>query len=362
MEKRKESLLSKIYYNPRHEASFGGLEKLYRAAKATKNNLKISRNDVRNWLRSQETYTLHKPVRRNYPRNRVFVAGIDDQFEADLADLQSLSAQNDNYRFLLVCIDCFSKYAWVRPIKNKTGPAVSRAFRDILEQGRVPNYLHTDQGTEFLNSQFRNLMRQYGIQFFTTNSETKASIAERFIRTLKQKIYRHFTANNTLRYIDVLQDIVYSYNHTIHRSIKESPANVTRENEFQVRQRLYGEKQAKTKKFKFNVGDLVKISKMRRTFEKAYKQGWTEENFTVAERLARSPPVYKIKDYGGEMLEGIFYEQELQKVVKKDDVYRIDSILRTRTRNDRKQYLVSWRNYPAKFNSWVDEKDITPMQ
>ena len=193
MEKRKESLLSKIYYNPRHEASFGGLEKPYRAAKATKNNLKISRNDVRNWLRSQGTYTLHKPVRRNYPRNRVFVAGIDDQFEADL---QSLSAQNDNYRFLLVCIDCFSKYAWVRP---KTGPAVSRAFRDILEQGRVPNYLHTDQGTEFLNSQFRNLMRQYGIQFFTTNSETKASIAERFIRTLKQKIYRHFTANNTLR-------------------------------------------------------------------------------------------------------------------------------------------------------------------
>ena len=131
-------------------------------------------------------------------------------------------------------------------------------------------------------------MRQYGIQFFTTKSETKASIAERFIRTLKQKIYRHFTANNTLRYIDVLQDIVYSYNHTIHRSIKKSPAYVTREDEFQVRQALYREKQAKTKKFKFNVGDLVKISKARRPFEKAYKQGWTEENFTIAERLARS--------------------------------------------------------------------------
>ena len=205
-------------------------------------------------------------------------------------------------------------------------------------------------------------MRQYGIQFFTTNSETKASIAERFIRTLKQKIYRHFTANNTLRYTDVLQDIVYSYSHTIHRSIKESPANVTRENEFQVRQTLYGEKQAKTKKFKFNVGDLVKIRKARRPFEKAYKQGWTEENFTIAERLARSPPVHKIKDYGREMPQGIFYEQELQKVVKKDDVYGVDSILRLRTRNGRKQYLVSWKNYPAKFNSWVDEKDITPMK
>ena len=136
---------------------------------------------------------------------------------------------------------------------------------------------------------------------------------------------------------------------------------MTRENEFQVRQTLYGEKQAKTKKFKFNVGELVKISKARRPFEKAYKQGWTEENFTIAERLARSSPVYKIKDYRGEMLEGIFYEQKLQKVVKKDDVYRVDSILRSRSRNGRKQYLVSWKNYPAKFNSWVDEKDITPM-
>ena len=221
-----------------------------------KKNLDISRNDVREWLCSQETYTLHKPVRKNYLRTRVFVAVIDDQFEADLVDFQSLSAQNDNYRFLLVCIDCFSKYAWVRPIKNKTGPVVTRAFRDILEQGHVPNYLHID------------LVRQYGIHFFTRNSETKASIAERFIRTLKQKIYRYFTANNTVRYIDALQEIVYAYNHTFHRSIKEIPAHVTRENEFKVRQTLYGERRAKAR-FKFNVGDLVKISKTRRPFENA---------------------------------------------------------------------------------------------
>ena len=309
MEKRKETLLSKIYYNPKHEASFGSLEKLYRAARATKNNLNRSRNDVREWLRSQETYTLHKPVRKNYPRTRVFVAGIDYQFEADLADFQSLSAQNDNYRFLLVCIDCFSKYAWVRRLKNKTAPVVTRAFREVLKEGRVPNYLHTDQGTEFLNLQFRNLMRQYGIHFFTTNSETKASIAERFIRTLKQKIYRYFTANNTVRYIDTLQQLVHAYNHTVHRSIKEMPANVTRENEFKVRQTLYGKKQPKVK-FKFNIGDLVKISKTRKQFEKAYNQGWAGDNFTIAEQIARNPPVYKIKDYENEILDGIFYEHE----------------------------------------------------
>jgi hypothetical protein len=152
-------------------------------------------------------------------------------------------------------------------------------------------------------------MRQYGIHFFTTNSETKASIAERFIRTLKQKIYRYFTANNTVRYIDTLQQLVHAYNHTVHRSIKEMPANVTRENEFKVRQTIYGKKQPKVK-FKFNIGDLVKISKTKRQFEKAYNQGWTGENFTIAEQIARDPPVYKIKDYENEILDGIFYEHE----------------------------------------------------
>jgi hypothetical protein len=133
---------------------------------------------------------------------------------------------------------------------------------------------------------------------------------------------------------------------------------VTRKNEFQVRQTLYGEKKSNPK-FKFDVGDLVKISKTRRPFE---NQGWTEENFTIAKQIARDLPVYKIKDFDNEILDGLFYEYELQKVVKKDDVYRVDSILRTRRRNGRKQYLVSWKNYPTKFNSWVDEKDITDIK
>ena len=105
--------------------------------------------------------------------------------------------RTDSYRFVLVCIDCFSKYAWVRPLKNKTRPVVTRAFRDILDEGRVPKYLHTDHGTEYLNASFRNLMQQYNIHFFTANTDTKASIAERFFRTLKQRIYRYFMANNT---------------------------------------------------------------------------------------------------------------------------------------------------------------------
>lgn len=201
MEKRRQHLLRKIYYDPRHQASFSGVEKRFRAAKAaSKDKIKLKRKDVREWVRAQETYSLHKRVRKNFTRNRVFVEGIDDQFESDLADFQSMSVYNDNYRFVLVCIDCFSKYAWARPLKNKTGPVVTRAFRDILDEGRVPKYLHTDHGTEYLNASFRNLMQQYNIHFFTANTDTKASIAERFIRTLKQRIYHYFKANNTALY------------------------------------------------------------------------------------------------------------------------------------------------------------------
>ena len=136
MEKRRQHLLQKIYYDPRHQASFSGVEKRFRAAKAaSKDKIKLTRKDVREWVRAQETYSLHKRVRKNFTRNRVFVEGIDDQFESDLADFQSMSVYNDNYRFVLVCIDCFSKYAWVRPLKSKTGPVVTRAFCDILDEG-----------------------------------------------------------------------------------------------------------------------------------------------------------------------------------------------------------------------------------
>ena len=152
----------------------------------------------------------------------------------------------------------------------------------------------------------------------------------------------------------------FAYNHSYHRLIKEIPANVTRENEYRVRQTLYGEEQKKVK-FKFKIGDLVKISKLRRVFEKAYNQGWTEENFTITEQVPRQPPVYKLKDYDGEILGGTFYEHELQRVTKADNVYRVDRILQTRTINGRKEHFVSWKNYPAKFNSWVNEKDIKSL-
>jgi hypothetical protein len=138
--------LKSVYYDPKRPRSFEGAENLYRDVKE-EGKLKLCRKQILEWLMSQDTYTLHKPARRNFKRNHVFVRGIDEEWLMDLADMQSLKHYNDGYRYLLVCIDVFSKYAWLVPIKSKTGPALVEAFKVILSSGRKPQKIMTDQGT-----------------------------------------------------------------------------------------------------------------------------------------------------------------------------------------------------------------------
>ena len=156
----------------------------------------------------QDAYTLHKPVRQNFKRNHVLVGGIDEQWQMDLADMQSLKKYNDGYRYLLVCIDVFSKYAWVIPLKTKTGLALVEAFKGILSLGRKPEKILTDPGTEFFNKHFLALMSSEEIHLYNTFNETNASIVDRLICTLKTKMWRYFTAKRTLRYIDMLSDLI----------------------------------------------------------------------------------------------------------------------------------------------------------
>ena len=167
-------------------------------------------------------------------------------------------------------------------------------------------------------------------------------------------MWKYFTANNTLKYIGILQKLVKSYNHSRHRSIGMRPVDVNEANVGTVWQNLYGSDSTKSTKYKFNIGDQVRISKTRRTFKKGYLPNWTEEVFTIRERIPRQPPVYRIADYDGEKLDGTFYEQELERVYKLEtDRYRVEKVLRTRMRNKRKEYFVKWLGYPEKFNSLV---------
>ena len=175
-------------------------------------------------------------------------------------------------------------------------------------------------------------------------------------------MYRYFTAKNTSRYTDVLPKLVSSYNKTYHLSIKMAPIQVTKKNEAKVWDILYGEDKKKRVRYKFAVGDRVRISKVKRMFEKSYLPYFTEEIFTIYKRMTRRVPVYKLKDDVGEILEGTFNKPELQKIVKNDDVYRVEKILRKRKRNGAVEYLVKWKGYDdPKLNSWVSERDISKL-
>ena len=355
-----DKTLASVYLNPSHPASFGGLDAVYRALEE-EGNSKISRKQVQNWLSQQDVYTLQKPARWHYKRSRVIVPGIDAQFQADLVDLQNLSRYNKGYKYLLTCLDIFSKYAWVVPLKTKQGQELVKAFQTILSSGRKPLKLQTDQGTEFLNRLFQKFLRDNNIDFFTVNSGLKASVVERFNRTLKGKMYKYFTAKNTLTYVDVLPQLVKSYNNTYHRSIKMKPTQVTKANEAEVWETLYGNDVNKRVRFKFAVGDRVRISKAKRPFEKSYLPNFTEELFTVYKRMARQGPVYKLKDDACEILKGTFYETELQKIIKNDDVYRVEKIMRKRKRRGVVEYFVKCKGYPDKFNSWVPASNISKL-
>ena len=157
-------LLSKLFYDPNHSVGYTGILPLYKAAKNISKKIKL--DDVKRWLRKQQTYTLHKPIRRKFYRRKTVAAGIDYQWQADLADMSSTSKFNDKYRFLLCIIDVFSKYAWVVPIKDKTGKTLVHALKSVLKSGRKPKSLQTDKGTEFKNKDFQNFLNLKKIHFF----------------------------------------------------------------------------------------------------------------------------------------------------------------------------------------------------
>jgi hypothetical protein len=219
------------------------------------------------------------------------------------------------------------------------------------------------QGKEFVNQAFREMLNRRSIQFYVSqNEDIKASVVERFNRTLKTKMWRYFTHRNTYRYLDTLQDFLHSYNHSFHRTIKTTLASVKKEDEEALRERMYGKDAVVTAEPKLKVGDTVRLSKAKQLFVKAYMPNWTEELFTVTDVLLTMPPTYRIKDYGGEEITGTFYEHELQRVVKTDNVFKVEKILKTRKiLGGGKQYYVQYRNWPSKYNEWIDESALFPI-
>ena len=219
--------------------------------------------------------------------------------------------------------------------------------------------MQTDQGKEFENVTFQSFLKKHNIIFFTIKSQFKAALAERFNRTLKEKMWRYFTHVGNYRWIDVLQDLMHGYNNAKHRSIGMSPSEVNAGNANEIWLMQEGLTPAKVtlrnpKLPILYVGDYVRLSKTKQVFAKGYLPGWTEEIFQVAAIMKQYQPIqYTVKDYAGNVIQGSFYRAELQKV-KKPETYMIEAIVKQRKnkQSGRMQYLVKWLGYGAEYNTW----------
>ena len=209
------------------------------------------------------------------------------------------------------------------------------------------------------------LLGKHDVELYSTENEEKSCVVERWNRTIKRIMWKYFTVNNTMKYIDVLPSLIEKYNNTYHRSIKCTPSFAREPSSYQhVYDALYNNSKVekiksasiKTKPPTFKVGDRVRIFKKKKTFEKGFTSNWTEELFIVSDVRATKPITYKIKDLKGEDIKGTFYRQELQKT--KQEINRIEKVLKKRTQKGTKEVYVKWKGYNNDFNSWIPESDI----
>ena len=252
---------------------------------------------------------LHKPVIKKFNKRKVYSQFRDNIWGVYLADTQSLSKKSTGIKYLLCAIDLHSKYTFVVPLKDKKGISIVNAFNKIIKQSnRKPNKKWVDQGDEFYNHNFQKWLSSNDIIMYSTYNEGKSVIAERFIRTLKNKLYKHMTSIGENVYYDVLNDVVIEYNNTKHSTIKMKPLDVKNNKRVYIDE--HNEKSAR-----FNVGDRVRISKSKNIFAKGYTPNWSREIFIVDKINDTVPYTYNLKDLNGEEIIRNFYDRELQKSI-----------------------------------------------
>jgi hypothetical protein len=335
-----KSLLTDLYYNIQShpESALSSVKKLQQAASKVK---KVPIEIVRNYLSGQHAYTKHRPsVKIAVRRNRMLAGGIGTSYQADLADVQSLARKRGNrgVRFLLCVIDIFTKVAWVRPLKSKTAGEVRDAMESIWTDPQLAPQMPTkaataritmatDKGREFLNATVQRWFKEHNIHHYTLSGDHKAAVVERFQRTLKDRLHRLMsTRAERYKYVDMLPTVLSAYNNSVHSALSGlRPVDVNGENEQKIwhlqYKRLAKKRYTRRPRDDLKVGDTVLASIAKRPFQKGYLEYWHNERFRVAEIRQGVPnKTYRLVSVvDGVPIEGVFYREQLQKVVEEEE-------------------------------------------
>jgi hypothetical protein len=293
---------------------------------------------------------IHNQVKHKFQRRSVESFNNNDIWAIDLVDVSNLSEDNDNVKFLLNIIDIYSRYAYSFPLKSKKSSEVLRAFKTL---DTLPTHIWADQGSEFFNAEFKKFCKDNNIILYHTFSNLKSVFVERFNRTLKEMMYKYFTEHNTDYYLNQLDNFIDAYNNTIHSRTKQKPIDVYKHGKIPYTKPVSANVEAS-----YKVGDYVRISKYKKTFEKGYTARWSKEVFKVkAVDTTRNPAMYEIEDLQGEEVRGKFYAEELQPTALKDFAI-VEKIVQRKTVKGKKLYLVKYDGYDDKFNEWLTQSQL----
>ena len=297
----------------------------------------------------------------------IYVYGKRELFQADLAFFTAphLIKANKGYTYLLCIIDCFTKKTWLFPLEDKTSQNVYEKFKILFDQlDYLPKKIQTDKGTEFLGRKLKKLFKDNDVIHYLTNTDRKAAIVERFIRTFKRILFQIMVNSKSHKWSQMLPLARNIYLSRYHRTIKMSPNEAEQpENQAELRKTFHKffSKYPIEKKPKFKVGDTVRIYGLRGIYTRGFYQSYTDEFFTIAhvKSLPLNRSRYYLRDEQGNILSAVFFENELSLYTpSKETYYDIDKILKERVYKKKKQYLVTWVGWPESSASWVDASNI----
>ena len=297
---------------------------------------------------------LNKPTINKFPRQKVIVNHINEIHSTDLVDMSQYSKMNKGYKYIFTNIDVFSKIAYAFPLKSKKIENIKPCFEKIFKNNK-PKYIWSDKEPAFLSKEIQQFFKDNNVKIYHTNSHLKAVVIERFNRSLRELMMKEFVKKNNTIWYDILPKLIKIYNNRYHSTIKMKPIQVNKSNEKYIKENIYTYNKT-TKNPKFKINDLVRISLKRRPiFDKPSGNiKWSEELFKIHSINKSNVITYKIKDLNDEIIDGIFYEKELQKSKNNSEIYIIEKIIR----KNKDKYLVKWRGYSNDFNSYVDKNDI----
>jgi hypothetical protein len=353
----KDKILRDVYYNLESSASYAGVNKILSAAKNRDGN--ITAGDVNDFLSKERTYTLFKPRRIRYKRLKTIPTGLNTDWQCDLCVFDSIKKQNDGYAYLLVCIDVLSRKIIAAPARSKKSEHMIDSFEIIFSKANArPHKLYSDSGVEFQAKKMLDYFNEKDIlKYVMYDPDFHAGVVERANRTIKERLYKYFSENNTTTWTTIIDKIVNNINNSVNRTIGVKPNSVDYNNAQDILENVFNNDNSASVKNKFNLDDIVRISKEKGKFDKGYYPNYTDELFKISKVNKSNPPSYRIEDLKGNEIKGIFYEPGLV-LTTESTTYRIAEILKTRKNKGIKEFFVKWIGFSDDHNSWIKETDL----